>query len=652
LAFTITFSLFAALMIALTLAPLFAARIPLPEHEGYLSEEEKEALRLRTSPWMERARRWLPCGLILRGGRRLAAAVGAWPVPTLGNEFATVTAFMSDPDDPSAPAGYSGGYDASELSWKVKIRRFTQRARITLHTRFWPVVFQNIRGLKHHPRRTFVHWCAWSLRRQKPIFLSILALAGLSVLLYQFVLEKEFLGTTEQNEFVIFVELPAGAKLDISDQVVAEVEKVLSDTPEIANVVKTAAARVEGWSSKVYVTLNPRSERARSVQDIISDLRPKVAEIGSVYGTFIYFSEPESSKEFLIDVFGQDYEALKDAASNIANQLQNVKGLTDVKLRYKPGRPEVKINIDKDRAALFGFTVKDIADTLHAQIRGLRATYFHTESQQIEVVPRLQEKFRKTLEDVHFLTLLNPQGDIIPLEQVASFEFALTPSEIWRKDKQRMIQASANRERLALSTAAKKARKALKNVNVPAGYYFQIGGDYVTMLQNEKEFRFAFIVMVGLVYIVLASMFESYLHPLLIMFTIPMALIGSIPLLLFTGTPVTMGVYIGMIMLGGIVVNNAIILIDQMNLSVAQGRPLLRSVLQVSQLRLSPILNTSLTTILGLLPMIWGRSESSQLWAPLALTVIGGLTVATFLTLFVVPPVYYFMEKYKGAKSG
>lgn len=267
----------------------------------------------------------------------------------------------------------------------------------------WPTVLSEIRFFRAKPKRAYIHWCAQSLRHQKWISIVVGSAAILSILTYLFVLEKDFLGTTEQSEFIIFVELPAGAKLDVSDSVVREVERILSDTPEIANTVKSLASRVEGWSSKVYVTLRPRSERTRSVQDVIDDLRPKVIEIGQQFDTFIYFSEPESSKEFFIDVFGYDYSKLRDLASAIAQRIQNVPGLADVKLRYKPGQPEVQVIVDKDRAAMFGMTLKDVAETLHALVRGLRPSYFFTDDSQMEIIARDKEQFRKSLEDIHSL---------------------------------------------------------------------------------------------------------------------------------------------------------------------------------------------------------------------------------------------------------
>jgi HAE1 family hydrophobic/amphiphilic exporter-1 len=506
---------------------------------------------------------------------------------------------------------------------------------------------------------------AFAIRKRYIAIVSILFLFLFSFLIYRNFLEKDYLGTTEQSEFTIFVELPSGAKLEISDQVVSEVESQLTSILEIKEVTKTVTARVEGWSSKVYVTLVPRSERARTVQEVIDSLRPRLKKIGEIYDTFIYFSEPESANEVFLDVYGYNYNILRDLAISLAKSMGTVSGLADVKLRYKPGRPEMRFNVDKQRAAYFGLSVKDIAEITHAQMRGLRATYFHDKARQIETIARLDERHRRDFEDLKKLTLDTPSGAQIYLEQIADFNFALTPSEIWRKDKTRMIQVSALRGTLALGTAVDRIKKSLAHIKPPKDYYFEFAGDYQEMVQNEKEFRFALYVMVFLVFAVLASLFESYSQPLIIMVTVPMGAIGAILALFITHKPVTMGVFIGLIILGGIVVNNAIILIDRINHlrrkeeSIFPGttlngekllrRECLRAVLKAGEHRLRPILMTTLTTILGLVPMALDRSESAALWSPLAITVIGGLTVSTILTLFIVPSFYMMLEDIKKA---
>ncbi|MCB4757318.1 MAG: efflux RND transporter permease subunit [Elusimicrobia bacterium] len=485
---------------------------------------------------------------------------------------------------------------------------------------------------------------AWGLRHRGRVMAGVAMSLALTVVFY-IRLPKEFIGSSEKNEFVIFVELPSGTKLDVSDKVVSAVEADINALPEVKNVLKTVSARVEGWSSKIYVTLTPAAERTRTAQDVIDDLRPRLKSIGAEYDAFIYFSEPESAKEIIIDVFGKDYLALRDLAVDIAKRMQEIKDLRDVKLRYKSGRPEIRLEVDHARASLFGFSSKYIADSLHAMVRGLRATYFNAGSEQVETVARLSEEDRRTLEHIGNLTLVSPTKghNLVPISQVLNFENGLTPSEVWRRDKERVIQVSANRERLALSTTVERIMKALRGLHVPIGYYYEFGGDYKKLVKSEREFFLAFIVMLALVYMVLACFFESYSQPLLMLLTIPLATAGSMPMLWATKTSINMGVYIGLLMLGGTVVSNAIIIIDRLN-AVRATRGVLRSVLKVGTERSRPIFMTSLSTIAAMLPLTFSRGESADMWVPLALTVVSGIALSSVLTLVVIPTAYVILD--------
>jgi HAE1 family hydrophobic/amphiphilic exporter-1 len=344
-----------------------------------------------------------------------------------------------------------------------------------------------------------------------------------------------------------------------------------------------------------------------------------------------------------VDIYGYDYKILRDLAVRMAQFLESIPGLTDVKLRYKPGRPEVRIEVDRERASLLGFSIQDIAESLHAQIRGLRATYFLTQSEQVETVARLQEQYRKTLGDVEALSLVNPRGDIVPLHQFVNIAYGLTPSEVWRKNRERMIQVSANRGDVALGKVADIVLAVLPQIKLPTGYYYQIGGDYTKMVETEKESTYAFVMMVLLIYVVLASLFESYTQPLVILIAIPFTLIGAFPLLWITKTPVTIGALIGMIMLGGIAVKNSIMLIDVFN-RIREEKRDLRALLQAGQERIRPIVMTTLTTVLGMAPMIFEKGESGSLWKPMAITITGGLIVSTILVLFVIPAFYLILQ--------
>lgn len=454
---------------------------------------------------------------------------------------------------------------------------------------------------------------------------------------YDRVLEKEFIGSTEQEDFTIFVELPTGAKLSVSDDAVAKIEKLLGTIPEIRNV----SSRVEPWSSKIYVKLVPLAERRRSTKEVIEALRPQVEEVEREFReAFVYFEEQQEveTNEIIVEIYGYDYEILNQLAIEMLKRMQTVPGLTDLKLRWRRGRPEWQVKVDKPKAAALGLTVREIADTLHAQMRGLRATLYHTDSKEIEVITRLQEEDRATLDHLRRMTFVLPTQQMVRLEQVATLVPALGPSKIWRKNKQRMIQISANRGRYPFGTAVHKAYQAIQDMPFPKEYYWRFGENYWRMLRNQAEMTFALGLTLILIYLVLASLFESYSQPWVILVTVPLAAIGAVAALVVTHQAVNIGALMGAIMLGGIVVNNAIILLDEVNrLQRAQGMHLPRALLVAGTDRLRPIFMTALTTILGLLPMAISRTEESSLWTPLATTVIGGLTLSTLLTLLAVP---------------
>lgn len=497
-------------------------------------------------------------------------------------------------------------------------------------------------------------------------------------------LEKEFIGIAEQNKFTVFVEMPTGTRIEVTDKVVAKVEKLIATLPE----VKTATSKIEPWSSKVYVELQPLSKRKLSTAQLIEKLRPITDKLEPA---FIYYEETEEmgTKEILIELYGYEYEKLKNLAIQVAQRLQSIPRFTDTKIRMREGRPEMHIAIDRRLAALSGFTVEDISLALHTHMRGLVATRYHGaeepmvrmkeepsvsgkqpppftyteeektleenlkeldkyipsassgEVRESEAIVRLDEKFRRKFDDMRRIAMVTPEGRSIFLSQLADFKFEYGPSEIWRKNKSRMVQVSSNTGGVALGTAAEKVKEVLKDLEFPKDYFWQLGGNYDKMIRNERELQFALLLSLILVYMVLASLFESLSEPLIILTTVPLAAIGAIIALRLTHKPIGIGVLIGAIMLGGIVVNNAIMLIDRVNFLKKKGASSSRAaVIDASFDRLRPIWMTKLTTILGLIPMALDKSESSNLWAPLAITVIGGLMLASFLTLFVIPCIY------------
>ncbi|MBI3252412.1 MAG: efflux RND transporter permease subunit [Candidatus Omnitrophica bacterium] len=450
----------------------------------------------------------------------------------------------------------------------------------------------------------------------------------------------EYLGSTEQNKFTAFVEMPTGARLDISDKAVKKVEELARAIPEVKNVT----SRIEPWSSKVYVELVPSSQRKRSVNDVIESLRQ---ETGKIHPAFIYFQQEEQvgTKEVIIEVFGYNYDKLREVAIAIANRMEGVKGLSDTKIRMREGRPEMQILVDKKKTAKFGMTVSEVANQIHGQMRGFRATVFHTEGKEVETISRLDEKYRKTFKDLHRIILTTKDGDPVLLDQVANFKFGLGPSEIWRKDKNRMIQVSANIGKIPLSKVVNLLKDSLKSVPLPEDYFFRFGGDYPLLVKSGQQMRLMIIFVLVLVYLVLASLFESFAQPLLIMVAVPLALVGAVAALYIGPHSVGIGALLGMMMLAGIVVNHSIMLVDRINYyTQKKAWSPIRAAIFANRDRLRPILMTMSTTVLGLVPMAIDRTEGANLWSPLALTVIGGVVSSTILTLMVTPAFYIISQ--------
>ena len=476
-------------------------------------------------------------------------------------------------------------------------------------------------------------------RRFLLIFIAVVLFLGAMFLYGK--MGKEYMGTTEQNRFTIFIELPTGAKLDSSDEVVRKVEEMLKEVPEVRNFT----SRVEAWSSKVYVNLVSLRERRRSISEVIDSLRPKVSRLQPA---FIYFEEEQEvgTKEVILNVFGFDYDILREIAIAITTRMGRIPYFTDTKIRMREGRPEIDLKVDKRKSGQFGFTTKDIADIVHAKVRGVRATLYHTKGGEVETIVRMKEKDRRTVKDIHALTLAKKGDDRITLDQVVDFEYGLGPSEIWRKNRARMIQVSANIGELPLGKAVMLLEEQLSDLKLPEDYYYEVGGDYPTLIKTQREFLLTIVVILVLIYLVLASIFESYRQPFIIMITVMLATVGAILALYFTGTSIGMGALIGLMMLAGIVVNNGIILVDHANELKKERTNLFRILIQAARDRLRPVLMTTATTIFGLLPMALDKSEGSNLWNPLAITVIGGLLFSTPLTLVLVPAIYSIFEQF------
>lgn len=513
-----------------------------------------------------------------------------------------------------------------------------------------------LKPLKHTPRAdrpigrgqpfgrtlllTYRHLLSLSVRYRYAFLGIVLVLLGLAVFLYT-KLGNEFMGAMEENKFTVNLTLPSGTKLDISNNIVKRLERFLAAVPE----VKSLNSLVEQNRSEINVELKPLAQRKRSTKEILDDLRPKLGQFRPAY---VYFEEKQQtgSKGIVLDLYGYDYVLLKQLAVSIANKMESLPGFTDIRIRMKEGRPEMRFQVDKAKALQYGLNVQGMAEEINTQMRGVIATHFHTEGEEVETIVRIQEKDRKTLDDINKLTVTTPTGEQIYLSQIGTFSPGLGPSEIWRKNKSRMIQVSST-VAADLGSAVTKVRTALSSLEFPKGYYYRFGGNYEKMVESAQQLTLAVLLTVLLVYMVLAAFFESYYQPLLIMTSVLMSLIGVVLALYLTNKPISVGVFIGLLMLAGMVVSPAIILVDQINLLSSEGLGLKRAILSASQSRLRPIFMTAATAILAMLPTALDQSEGSNLWSPLAITTVGGLLSSTVLTVLFLPSAYLIFEDAK-----
>ncbi|MFH1317780.1 MAG: efflux RND transporter permease subunit, partial [Candidatus Omnitrophota bacterium] len=454
-------------------------------------------------------------------------------------------------------------------------------------------VSSNRRGKLNRLTRLYVKLLSIILSHPKKCVLAALVFL-LSAIFILPLIKKDFLTDINTNKFTIFTRLETGAKTSRTDKITKEVESVLENTAQ----VQSFTSRIDGWSSRIYVELSSESAGIDSINNVITTLRPKLKNIENKYrGGFIYFSSlGRKFPELAINVYGHDYNKLNFAIENIVTKLSSIEGLLDWKKSIEDVAPEYRIIVDKQKAASFLFDTRGIAQTLHSQMRGMRATLFREESKERETVVRLKKEDRDTFLKIKHLTLSSPLRKNIYLNQLCGFEMGTGPAQIDRKNKNRYIQISALSSKLSLSELIPRVQTALKNHDLETGYYWEFAQDYKTHIKTRKQLIIILTLSIMLVYMVLASLFESYGKPFIIMLSIPFAYAGVLWVIFLFGMPIEIGAVMGLIILSGIVVNNSIIIVDKIN-SLKGKRKLSKSILiRAGVLRLRPIFITTITT--------------------------------------------------------
>jgi len=396
------------------------------------------------------------------------------------------------------------------------------------------------------------------------------------------------------------------------------------------------------------------NRKIRSTAEILQELKERIGEAKlsqakleyllqeSVFGSSFITAAPVA-----VNIKGYELEILKDLAGEIKEKLKRIRGLYGIKDTVAERTLESRIKIDKDRATLYHLSVNDISHLAQVAIEGEVATKFKELGEEFDVRVRLRPQDRASLSALKNIFIYTPGGEPVYLDQVASLKMERGPSEVKRQEQERIVQVTANVYKRRLTDIFSQVRQIIKLLPIPADYTVKLAGESAEMQYAFANIRFALILAIILVYMIMASLFESLIQPFIIMFTFPLAIIGVVAALFITHTPLSIVALLGVIMLGGIVVNNGIILIDFVNRLRQQGLGVREAAVEAAKIRLRPILMTSFTTIFGLLPLALGMAEGKELRAPLAITVIGGLTAATILTLVVIPSLYIIVENFR-----
>ncbi|MFH1593593.1 MAG: efflux RND transporter permease subunit [Candidatus Omnitrophota bacterium] len=491
--------------------------------------------------------------------------------------------------------------------------------------------------------------------------LFMIALLFFASLLLFIPLDKELMPKIDQGQFIVKTDLPSGTKLEVTDRVTKRIEAHLLSLPyidSIATIVgstrgkdaKDVLQRLGSNQAEIRVDLKAKRKlkTASVVQDIKSHLQKlplEGARIEYLLQESVFRAVVEESSPIVVEVKGEHMPTLLKIVEKLKGKIENIKGVYGVKTDMPEPSPETKIFIEKDKASIYSLSVADIAQTAQIALKGYVASQLKEKGQEIDIRVRLEEADRNNFNKLSRLQIHSPDGSIMPLFTVARFGIGKGPSEIKRLDQERTILISANIFKRPLKDVIADVNRVFRKIDIPSDFTVKLAGESEEMVESFKSLRFALIFSIILVYMIMAAQFESFWQPFIIMATVPLSVIGVLLALFLTGTSVNVVAILGVIMLGGIVVNNGIVLIDYVNLLRSQGKGVEEAIMEASKARFRPILMTALTTVLGLVPMALAIGEGSELRSPLAISVIGGLFISTFLTLLVIPGIYLLSEE-------
>ncbi|MBY6275568.1 efflux RND transporter permease subunit [Symbiobacterium thermophilum] len=461
----------------------------------------------------------------------------------------------------------------------------------------------------------------------------------------------EFIPSSDTSQFRVSIELAPGTRLDETQAAVEQAVAQIQDIPELQSLYVAVgttggAYSTGGESNQAFIvgTVSRPGQRRRSLDEIVEDVRGRIVLPGAKVTVATTGIIETGGNDIEVQIKGDDMEVLEDLSKQVLAIVAQVPGARGLDTSISEGRPEVQIRVDRARAARYGLTASQVAATVQSAVRGQVVTQYRVGGEEYDIRLMATEAARSDVNALRQLPIATPLGQTVPLGELAELTRGVGPATIDREDQMRVVKIIGQIYGRDLGSVINDIKARLADFPLPPGYEIAYGGDYELMEEAMTGLVQTLIFSVALVYLVMAAQFESFLHPFVILFSIPLALVGAVLGLVLTGRSMDMSAMIGLILLAGVVVNNAIVLVDYINQLRRQGMDRDEAVRLTGPRRLRPVLMTTLTTVLGLLPLALGLSEGAELEAPLATVVIGGLTLSTLLTLVVIPVVYTLFD--------
>ena len=507
----------------------------------------------------------------------------------------------------------------------------------------------------------YVSTLSWVLYHKKFVIAAAILIFAASMFLFKFI-GTEFMPAADESRLSATVELQTGTRVDVTEKVAGRIDSLIKEQiPEVSLISMSAGTDDSGGFSALFsqggthvITYTFRllgvGERSRSSEDIAEVIRRIIAPLPEVIN---YSVSADGGMNMMgggntidIEIYGYDITQTNLLAEQLAGKVKKIKGATNVDISRDKSKPELQIILDHDRLLRYGLTTAQVSSMIKNRVDGLTATRLRQFGDEYDVIVRYKESARNSITELENIGVTTPTGQTIRLGEIATVKEFWSPPNIERKRKERIVTVSVTPYKRALNLIVADIQKELDGMEIPTGVQVEISGAFQDMTESFKDIGLLMVISLILVYLVMASQFESLKMPVIIMLSIPFAFSGVAIALFLTGTSLSLIAAIGAIMLIGIVVKNAIVLVDFINLTRDRGVELYQAVLVSGRSRLRPVLMTSLTTILAMLPLAINPGEGSELWQPMGIAVIGGLVFSTVVTMVLVPVGYVLIARH------